>query len=352
MDYPEIKTKGEDVDENKNNDEQNVLKEIKVYLDKNILIITKELGVKIPLILSFIQNEKNQILNKLKIIKYLTSLIKYVPYNLDIILAYKSKEKLQLNLYEIIIEQYIYTDKKQGSYIKNLEELLNLIFNKLSYNKEVYRYILSHISDFLNKKNNNDSSELSMNLNEYNYSQILKLIHQFYQSKKDEKPFNFLFFNGNKDTNLAIPNTNELLDLKYDLYILSFIKLIDYEYLSALFENNKDINRTLNLIEINFENNTNIFKINIDYSNSSLTTDYKENLNCINIPYNLFNKKETNNFLVKITTDNQIEIFINGKDINIPKNTSATKNIALKNINRKYNTELFLRKTTNKKRRC
>ena len=332
MDYPEIKTKGEDVDENKNNDEQNVLKEIKVYLDKNILIITKELGVKIPLILSFIQNEKNQILNKLKIIKYLTSLIKYVPYNLDIILAYKSKEKLQLNLYEIIIEQYIYTDKKQGSYIKNLEELLNLIFNKLSYNKEVYRYILSHISDFLNKKNNNDSSELSMNLNEYNYSQILKLIHQFYQSKKDEKPFNFLFFNGNKDTNLTIPNTNELLDLKYDLYILSFIKLIDYEYLSALFENNKDINRTLNLIEINFENNTNIFKINIDYSNSSLTTDYKENLNCINIPYNLFNKKESNNFLVKITTDNQIEIFINGKDINIPKNTSATKNIALKNI--------------------
>ena len=177
MNYPEIKTKGEDVDENKNNDEQNVLKEIKVYLDKNILIITKELGVKIPLILSFIQNEKNQILNKLKIIKYLTSLIKYVPYNLDIILAYKSKEKLQLNLYEIIIEQYIYTDKKQGSYIKNLEELLNLIFNKLSYNKEVYRYILSHISDFLNKKNNNDSSELSMNLNEYNYSQILKDKH-------------------------------------------------------------------------------------------------------------------------------------------------------------------------------
>ena len=87
---------------------------------------------------------------------------------------------MQLNLYEIIIEQYIYTDKKQGSYIKNLEELLNLIFNKLSYNKEVYRYILSHISDFLNKKNNNDSSELSLNINEYNYYQILKLIHKFY----------------------------------------------------------------------------------------------------------------------------------------------------------------------------
>ena len=332
MDNPEIETKSGNVDENKINDEQNILKEIKDYLSINLFIITKELEEKIPCILSFIQIDKNQILDKLYIIKYLTSLIKTVPYNLDIILAHKSKEKKKLNLYEILIEQYIYTDKKEAEYIKKLNELLNLVFNKLSYNKEVYRYILSHISGFLNGKNNSDSSEIKMNLNEYNYSQILNLIHHFYQSKKDEKPFNFLFFNGNKETNLTISNSNELLDLKYDLYILSFIKLIDYEYLSNFFQNNKDINRTLNLIEINLKNNSNTFQLNIDYNNSSLTTDYKENLNCINIPYNLFNNKEMNNFLVKVTTDNQIEIFINGKDINIPKNTSTTKNIAIEKI--------------------
>ena len=334
MDYQEIEseTKNKDDDKNKINDEQNILKKIKDYSSKNLFVITKELEKIIPLILSFIQNEKNEILNKLDVIKYFISLIKNVPYNLDILLAHKSlDEKRKLNLYEVLIEEYIYTDKKETEYIKKLNDLLNMIFNKLSYNKEVYRYILSNISNFLNKKNNHDSSE-DKNLNDYNYSQILNLILHFYQSKKDEKPFNFLFFNGNKNTNLTIPNSNEILDLKNDLCILSFIKLVDYEYLSKNFDNNKDINTTLNLIEINFKDNSNIFKINIDYKNSSLTTDYKEKLNTINIPYNLFNQKEINNFLVKITTDNQIEIYINGNDINIPKNLTENKNTAIEKV--------------------
>lgn len=328
----ETKTQKDDLPDNKIIDQQNILNEIKDHSNKKFFIITKNLEEKIPYILAYIQNEKNEIINKLDIIKYFHLLIKNIPYNLEILLALKSAdEKKKLNLYEILIEQFIYTDKKEKEYINNLNELLSLIFNKLSFNKEVYRFILSNISNFLNKKNNNESSD-EIDLNGYNYSQILKLIHLFYQSKKDEKSMNFFFFNGDKNTNITINNSNDILDLNKNLYILFFIKLIDYEYLSKLFENDKNINTNLNLIQINFKNNSNIFKINIDYNASSLNTDYKENLNIINIPYTLFNQKEINNVLVKITTDNQIEIYIGGKDINIPKNTSVAKNIKIENF--------------------
>ena len=330
-----IETKKENDLENENKEGQTLLKEIKDFSSKNLFIINKELEEKISNILLYIQSEKNEIINKLEIIKYLISLIKNVQYNLEIILAHTSAyEKKKLNLYEILIDQYIYTDKNEKEYIKNLDTLLNLIFFRLSYNKNIYRYILSYISNYMNQKNNNDDSSEKINLNEYNYSQILNLILNFYKSKKDDiKPINYLFFNGNKDTNLSIHNDNEILDLNKDLYILFFIKLIDYEYLSKLFENDKKINTILNLIEITFKNNSHTFKINIDYTNSSsLTTDYKEKINNINIPYNLFSSSEINNFLVKITTDNQIEIYINGLDINIPKNSSSNKNISVENI--------------------
>ena len=299
MDNPKnsIETKNENDLKDENKEEQNILKDIKDYSSKNLFIINKELDDKIPNILAYIQNEKNEIINKLDIIKYLISLIENVQYNLEIILAHKSNcEKKKLNVYEVLIDQYIYTDKKEKEYIKHLNSLLNLIFYRLSYNKNVYRYILSYISNFMNQNNNNDDSSEKINLNDYNYSQILNLIHNFYQSKKDDiKPSNYLFFNGNKDTNLSIHNNNGFLDLKNDLYILFFIKLIDYEYLSKLFENDKNINTTLNLIEINFKNDSHIFKINIDYKDSSsLTTDYKEKINNINIPYNAFKAKEIN----------------------------------------------------------
>ena len=334
MDNPEIiiETKEGKETDDKIIDEQNILKEIKKYSSKKIFIITKELENIIPIILSYIQNEKNLIINKLEVINYLYLLIKNVPYNAEIIMAIKSSEENhKLNLYEILVEQYIYIDKKEKKYINNLAELLNLIFNKYSYNKDIYGHIFSYISNFLNKKNNNQSSE-AINLNDYNYSQILNLIHMFYQSKKEDRPFNFFFFNGNKNTNISINNSKNLLDTNKNLFILFFTQLIDYEFLSDLFQYNEKLNTNLNLVQINFKNNSNIFNINIDYKNTLLTTDYKENINNINIPYNLFNQKDINNVLIKITTENQVEIYINGNDINITKNPSAPKNIPLENI--------------------
>lgn len=276
MDNPEIISENTKTDDIKDKiiEDPNILNEIIDYSNKNLFIITKEFEEKIPFALSYIQNEKNEISNKLKIIKYFISLTKNVTYNTDLLLVPKSKnEKRKLNLYEILVDQYIYTDKKETDYIKSLEDLVNIIFTKLSYNKELYRYILSYISNFLNgKNNNNDSSEIT-NLNEYNYFQLLNLICLFYQSIKDDKPINYYFFNGDKNTNIIINNSNKSLDLNRDLYVFFFIKLIDYKF----FENDKNINTNLNLVQINFKDQSNKININIDYKNSSVTSDYKEN---------------------------------------------------------------------------
>ena len=82
-------------------DEQKLLNDIKEYSSKNLYIISKELEEKIPYILSYIQNSKNEITNKQEIIKYFKSLIKNIVYNLEILLLYKSSnEKRKLNIYE------------------------------------------------------------------------------------------------------------------------------------------------------------------------------------------------------------------------------------------------------------
>ena len=114
-------------DEPKNEiiDEQKLLNEIKDYSSKNLYIITKELEEKIPYILSYIQNPKNEIANKKDIIKYFFSLIKNIRYNLEILLLYKSTdEKRKLNIYEILIEQYI------SIIITNIAKRPNIIIAK------------------------------------------------------------------------------------------------------------------------------------------------------------------------------------------------------------------------------
>ena len=98
-------------DESKNEtiDEQKLLNDIKEYSNKNLYIISKELEKQIPYILSYIQNSKSEIINKQEVIKYIKALIQNIEYNLEILLLYKSSnEKRKLNIYEILIEQYIY----------------------------------------------------------------------------------------------------------------------------------------------------------------------------------------------------------------------------------------------------
>ena len=328
---PEIKTeKGEEEEQTKINDNEkkDILEEVKLYQTKQIYIITKELESKIPSILSYIQspNNKNEIINKINIINYLFSLIQNIPFNLDIILAQKSNdEKYKMNLYEILINEYIFIDKNEKEYTQLLKNIITYIFKKLSFNKDIYRYLFSYISNFLNQKNQIEKNE-NYYFNEYNYYKLLELILFFYQSKEDEDPINYFFFNGDKDTNITIKNKdNNILNIENNLYILFFIKLIDYNYISPLNENDKETINNCNLLEIKFKKRSEVILINLNYiekdetlENISIEEESKENKSLnFNIPYKSFNIKETNNVVVKLTSNMKIRIYVNGAKITL-----------------------------------
>ena len=329
MEFPEIKTeKGEkkELEKFNDNNKDDILQEVKLYQTKQVYIITKEIESKIPSILSYIQNNKNDILNKINIINYLLSLIKNIPFNLDIILAQKSNdEKIKMNLYEVLINEYIFVDINEKAYIQLLKDIITYIFKKLSLNKDIYRYLFSYVSNFLNEKNNVEKTE-NYSFNEYNYHQLLELILFFYQSKEDEDPINYFFFNGEKNTNITINNKEDnILNLGNNLYILLFIKLIDYNYISSLNENNNEAIINSNLLEIKFKNKKEIISININYKekeetfeNLSIEEESKDNKAIsFNIPYKSFNIKETNNVVVKLTNNMKIRIYVNGEKISL-----------------------------------
>ena len=295
-----------------------LLEEIKDYQSKNIYIITKEIELKIPSILCVLQKEDFNLEMKASIIKYLNSLIKKIPYNLEIILSKKSECKPKMNLYEIIIDQYIYTHKEKKEYIKLLKEIIYSIFVRLSLNKDVYFYIFSYISKFLDDKIHN----IENNFNEYNFYQLLELIYCFYQSSDDEEPVNYFFFNGESNAKIALKNSiNDLLKLDNNLYIVLFVKLIDYDLISPIIEKNGSSCIISNLIEIIFKEASKNFCINISYDIKGKAVE-SDNSNNINIPYNLFKSKETNNVLIKISLNFHIEIYINGFEVNLPSNIS------------------------------
>ena len=317
MENCEVITAGQEI-----NDPLTILNNVKEYDSKKIYIITEEIESKMPYILSYLENMENEIFNKIYIIKYLISMIKNIPFNLEIILGMKSYNQ-NMNLYEVIINEYIYAEKNEKEYIELLKDLIVLIFKKLSFNKDIYRYILSYISNFLNEKNNNEKN--SNYFNEYNYYQLLNLILFFYQSIEDEDPINYFYFNGDKNANIMLNNKeNNILNLDNNLHILLFVKLIDYNYISPLKDNNNNSIIDTNLMQIKFKDTKFTIIINIKYKDigdtAEITMEEKSKQSIINIPYNLLNIKETNNVVVKLGSDLAIEIYINGNEISLSSN--------------------------------
>ena len=252
MEEPNLVTPN--TDNNENIDQSKILNEVKKYESKQMYIITKEIDSKISNILSYIQNDENEIFNKIYVLNYLFSSIKNIPYNLELILAKKSNNlKQKMNLYEIIIHQFIYIDQNEKEYIQILKNLLMLIFKKMSYNKDIYRYIFSFLRRFLNEKNNNEKNNENY-FNEYNYFKLLESLLLFYQSNEDDDPINYFYFNGEENTNITINNTeNNYLNLNTNIFLLLFVKLIDYSYISSINENNEEQIEASNLLKIKFK---------------------------------------------------------------------------------------------------
>ena len=76
--------------------------------DRNAFIIAKMNEAGITDILSYLHSDTNLANNKLSLIKYLQSLFDKVSFNPEILLRKFINERERLNLYQIIINQYIF----------------------------------------------------------------------------------------------------------------------------------------------------------------------------------------------------------------------------------------------------
>ena len=138
---------------------ENLLKDIKSLKDKNIYLISKSLENKIPDILSFISGDStvNPITKKIEVLKYLVELFRNVEYNSEIFSCKTSNGKEKLNIFEVIIHEFVMNtksllNKPNEEQIKNIEnykeELKNIftiLLSAISLDKKTYQYIFSFL---------------------------------------------------------------------------------------------------------------------------------------------------------------------------------------------------------------
>ena len=194
---------------NINNDSsESILQDINNFKNKNIVIISKDFEIKIPDILSFLQNNSNLAVNKIILVKYLQTLFLTIEINSEIFLRKLSSEEDKLNLFQIIIHQYIsYTNSSnsendENTYRKELLELFNILLTQVTIDRESYHYILSFLLKYINEKNNIESrvnpnkeeQKIENNLTAEHFKRILILLEKFYQFLDESKlSLNYFF---------------------------------------------------------------------------------------------------------------------------------------------------------------
>ena len=289
---------------------------------KNIYIISKSIEPKIVEILQYLQSDTNLASNKIQILKYLQSLFFSVEFNSEIFLRKFINDKERLNLYQIIIYQYVLytnpsnTKAEEENYRAELHQLFILLLSQITFERETYRYILSFLIYFLNEKNitnaikkinsqnNNDIlDEPIINLKAEHLSRILELLQLFYKYSQRHNELNYFFFSGDSDSSITIPNkespkdhNKKLLNLDDNLCIMLFIKLLPSEYIKAVYP--KVIFR---LLELRFNDKKKTININIDIDNK-LTTSYT------NEPLYQLSHNETNCILIKFNNNKKKKI--------------------------------------------
>ena len=281
---------------------------------KNLYLINDEKTISD--IFSFLQDKTHPISNKLIIIKYLIKCLTNVPINVEILINKTINNKC---LYHIIISQYI-INYENKEYYNELKNLFCILLKHESYNKSIYQYIISFISNYINKKSLllNDISNINIddnfydeeiNINDFNSNHllaILELIYTFYDSGKTTiEPCNYFYFSGQPNNNIIINNNNAILNLNNEIDILLFIDLFDLKYLEKFDK--------LSLLEIKLNNSKSI-NIDITPNNSP-----KSGENLILIPYESFFINKINKVIIKIKKKSNIDILINNVQQNISK---------------------------------
>ena len=281
------------------------MKNIQEMDSKNLYLLNKEKTILD--IYTYLQDKSLPLSNKLLIIKYLSKCINNVPINVEVLINLELNKK---SLYHIIIYEYI-INYNQKDYVEELKNIFSSLLKNTSYNKSIYEYIISFISNYMNKKSLllNDNTNIKIDdsyfeeeikINEFNSNHllaVLELIQFFYEyGGKIEGPCNYFYFTGQKDNNIIINNTNKILDIKNTTYILLFINLIDLKYLEK-FDN-------ISLLEINLDDKK---KINVCIDSG----DKKNSNESIFIPYASFSTTQTNQVLIKISKNSNVEVLIN-----------------------------------------
>ena len=304
---------------NNNNIINNTLTEdiIKEITSKKINLISKNMQLKIPELLLYLNNNSNPISNKLIILKYMENLFNKVNYNSEIF----SKEYKKINIFKIIINQFII--KNDEEYLNELKQLFILLISQISLDKDTYHYILSFIINYINKLNNNYIS-IHNDFNSEQLSKVLILLQLYYQGIQTiNEPYNYFYFNGNNDTYILVDfKNNDNFSKKFsnesEINILFFIKLIGNDIVKEI---NKEIKFTL--LDIYFKNKEkrenkkekNNISIEID-KDYYLTTNFTSE-NLVKLPEN-----KMISILIKLNIKeiSKTEIFINDEKIEISKN--------------------------------
>ena len=284
--------------------------------NKNIFLITKNIEQRIVEMLSYLQSDSNLANNKIIILKYLQTLFISVEFNSEIFSRKFIKEKEKLNLYKIIIQQYIfYTNPlnskiEEENYRGDLQTLFLLLLSQITLEKDTYHYIISSLINYMNDKNITDSkkkncknfieNEPIINLKIEHLSRILILLKYFYGYYKKEQDglLNYFFFSGDSESSIIIPNkeidnNKKLLNLDETLCIMMFIKVLPSEYIKAVYPKNN-----FRLLELKFNDKKKSICININIDNQ-LTTPTKSEALCqlleneTNCLIFKFNKKKT-----------------------------------------------------------
>ena len=284
--------------------------------NKNIYLITKSFEQRIVEILSYLQSDSNLATNKMIILKYLQSLFISVEFNSEIFSRKFIKEKEKLNLYKIIIHQYIFytnplnSKADEENYRSDLQTLFLLLLSQITLEKDTYHYILSPLINYMNEKNIPDSkkkncknlieNEPTIILKEEHILRILVLLKYFYgyYKRTSDGLLNYFFFNGDSESSIIIPNKDiennkKLLNLDETLCIMMFIKVLPSEFFKALYPK---IN--FKLFELKFNDKKKSICININIDNHLTTPlkkdfSYKLSENETNCLIFKFNKKKT-----------------------------------------------------------
>ncbi len=310
---------------------------------KNKFFIDKNIEQKIPYILSYLQSDSNLANNKKKILEYLQSLFQNANFN-SVIFSRKFSNDESLNLYQIIIYQYIFytnsgnTENEEKKYRSELQSLFILLLSQISMKRDTYHYILSFLINFVNQNNianviskkdnslnNNDiQDEPIISLSEH-LTRILDLLRIFFEHSQSSNEIpNYFFFSGDSDSSITIQNkenprdhNKKYLNLDDTLCIMLFIKILPSQYIRTVFT--KIIFR---LLELRF-NDKNKKPININMNiDNELTTSYTEK------PLYKLSETETNCILIKFNKEENVinsEIYVGFNKIDLPSIEDETK---------------------------